>query len=70
MVFTWTNPDPKPGDAFVWSRTEQGAPAERHRTEESRASVIGTGRVCVAVSLVREDGTSSAQPATACAGGK
>ncbi len=70
VVFTWTNPDPKPGDAFVWNRTEAGAPAERHRTDELRASVIGTGRVCLAVSLVREDGTSSAQPATACAGGR
>jgi eukaryotic-like serine/threonine-protein kinase len=70
VVFTWANPEPQPGDAFVWYRTEQGAPAQRHRTTEGTASVIGAGRVCVAVLLVRDDGATSAQPANACAGGQ
>ena len=69
VVFTWANPDPRPGDQFLWNRTEQGAPDDVHRTVESRASVVGNGRVCIAVTLVRDDGSSSPQPATACAGG-
>jgi serine/threonine protein kinase len=70
VVFTWENPQPQPGDAFVWYRTEQGAPAQRHRTTEGKASVIGAGRVCIAVLLVRDDGATSPQPANACAGGQ
>jgi hypothetical protein len=70
VVFTWENPQPQPGDAFVWYRTEQGAPAQRHRTTDGKASVIGTGRVCIAVLLVRDNGATSAQPANACAGGE
>jgi hypothetical protein len=69
LVFTWNNPDPQPGDAYIWYRTEQGAPTQRHRTTDAEASVIGTGRTCLAVLLVRDDGATSAQPATACAGG-
>ena len=67
-MFTWHNPDPKAGDAFQWYQyqTSDGA-TERHVTAGTSATVLGTGRLCIAVVLVRADGTSSPQPATACA---
>lgn len=68
VTFTWRNPDPKAGDQFQWYpyQTTNGA-TERHITVATTATVLGTGRLCIAVVLVRADGTSSPQPATACA---
>lgn len=68
VTFTWRNPDPKAGDQFQWYpyQTTNGA-ADRHITVATTATVLGTGRLCIAVVLVRADGTSSPQPATACA---
>lgn len=68
VIFTWRNPDPMAGDTFQWYayQTANGD-AARHTTDQTTATVPGTGRLCIAVVLVRADGTSSPQPATACA---
>jgi hypothetical protein len=66
VVFRWRNPDPQPGDRFQWYRTGTSDP-DRQVTADTSATVSGTGRLCIAVLLVRSDGTSSPQPATACA---
>jgi hypothetical protein len=66
VVFHWTNPQPKDGDSFQWYRTDQGVSPERHVTRQPVATVRAPGRVCIAVILVRGDGTSSPEPARAC----
>jgi hypothetical protein len=66
VLFDWRNPDPEDGDSFQWYRTDTGT-IVRHITSETSVTVPGTGRLCIAVVLVRSDGTSSPQPATKCA---
>jgi serine/threonine protein kinase len=68
VTFTWRNPEPRAGDAFQWYQYQAtNGDTARHTTTETTATVLGSGRLCIAVVLVRADGTSSPQPATACA---
>ena len=58
VTFTWTNPDPQEGDAFIWypvTLDGNGSPA---RTKETTASLAAdsSGRTCIEVQLVRENG--------------
>jgi hypothetical protein len=66
VVFRWTNPQPKDGDSYQWYRTDEGASPRRHVTRQPTATVRAPGTVCIAVILVRGDGTSSPEPARAC----
>ncbi|RSX58100.1 serine/threonine-protein kinase [Bifidobacterium samirii] len=70
VTFTWTNPDPRPGDAYAWRPVDGSgaALAAADLTDRERASVtladgIGT---CIRVDLVREGGLMSSVPAIAC----
>jgi hypothetical protein len=69
FTFTWANPDPQDGDAFVWVRTDGAGDDTRHPTTEPRAVVsdvpAGTN-VCIEVSLVRENGEESGEPLGVC----
>ena len=64
--FSWTNPSPQPGDTFQWYRTDTSATPQRHVTASTGVDVPASGRVCIAVILVRGNGTSSPEPAQAC----
>lgn len=67
VVFTWTNPDQREGDLYIWrtvTATEEGEPV---RTLEMRAEVDPAegGEVCIEVQVVRLNGKAS-DPAAAC----
>ena len=58
VIFTWTNPSPKPGDVYKWNL--DGGPVES--TTETRAEIVANppGEVtCINVIIVRRDGTAS-----------
>lgn len=59
VIFTWTNPQPKPGDVYKWNL--DGGPVES--TTEPKAEIVANppGQfTCITVILVRQDGTASA----------
>jgi len=64
--FSWTNPDPRPGDTFQWYRTDAAGTSRRHVVTGTTVTVSASGSVCIAVILVRGDGASSPEPARAC----
>ncbi|MCL2803528.1 MAG: protein kinase [Micrococcales bacterium] len=67
--FTWTNPDPQPGDAYLWAVLDQAGQAGNGvRTTNSHATVPldQNGHACVVVRIVRSNGHASTAPATAC----
>lgn len=66
VTFTWTNPDPQPGDMFQWKQTHVTDAAGAQSTTATTATVDGAG-ACIEVLLVRDDGRFS-DPADACAG--
>lgn len=67
-VFTWTNPDPQPGDRFLWSRTGTGTVETPIETSETTVTIDGEPGTCIEVSLVRESGRTSADGVEVCAG--
>lgn len=69
VTFSWTNPDPVDGDAYLWRRTDGGQEGPANPTGEESALITGLApgdEVCVSVWLNR-DGQLSADPAEACA---
>ncbi|HXR44422.1 MAG TPA: serine/threonine-protein kinase [Pseudolysinimonas sp.] len=59
VVFTWTNPAPKPGDIYYWARSE--TPDARAATPQPTATVTGIvpgSRVCIDVEIGRNGATS------------
>lgn len=68
VTFTWTNPDPHAGDAYLWNLDVPGQDAETQRTDKTSVTVPvdSSGRTCVQVVVVRTDGTSSTET-TGCA---
>lgn len=58
VVFTWTNPDPQPGDVFQWRPDVAGESAEWAETAEPTASIAlgGAAGACIEVVVVRENG--------------
>ena len=67
-VFTWSNPDPQPGDRYLWGVATVGAPTELEAIDDPVLSIplVGTDEVCVEVSIARSDGRFSVQPAVGC----
>ncbi|MGN8245116.1 serine/threonine-protein kinase [Cellulomonas soli] len=69
VVFTWQNPDPEPGDAYLWGvLTLTGEPA-LELVETDTVTVPADqagGEVCIEVSIVRADRRASAEPAQGC----
>lgn len=64
--FSWSNPDPQPGDVFLWRRTDPGAETTLAPVEEPQVLVQAAGRVCVEVLLRRSNGRVSDQAAAGC----
>lgn len=69
VVFTWSNPAPRDGDSYSWTRTDAGAGATANQVPAPPVTVAGVARACIAVLLVRDEGQASAHPADECAGG-
>ncbi|MCU1431949.1 MAG: serine/threonine protein kinase [Actinotalea sp.] len=70
-VFTWTNPEPEEGDAYLWGVVETGSETSMDRVEEPTATVVPDvpgDEICVEVAIVRTDGRFSTRPAVGCAG--
>jgi hypothetical protein len=68
-VFTWQNPDPQPGDSYLWGQLTLTGEVTLSRVEQPRVVVPATGtqgQVCVQVSVRRTDGRYSAKPAQGC----
>ncbi|MBW3091610.1 serine/threonine protein kinase [Bifidobacterium sp. 82T10] len=79
VTFTWSNPDPREGDSYLWSPAvansgdAEDIAAERMRQSGMR-SVSGTtltlrgddAEPCVHISIMRADRRTSARPATSC----
>lgn len=60
-AFTWTNPDPQDGDAFVWyPYTLEGGDGQAQSVNGTSVTLPAdpSGRTCIAVQLVRAGGTS------------
>ncbi|WP_246247442.1 SDR family NAD(P)-dependent oxidoreductase, partial [Cellulomonas septica] len=70
VVFTWVNPEPAEGDRYLWAvRTATGEPTPQLAdapTVTVPAEQAPGGQVCIEVSIVRADRSSSAQPAQGC----
>lgn len=70
VVFTWVNPLPAEGDRYLWAvRTATGEPTPQLAdapTVTVPADQAPGGQVCIEVSIVRADRSSSTQPAQGC----
>lgn len=71
-VFTWANPDPKPGDSYVWHPLDQGGNDDRGRSVQTRQPTARIddpqgGQTCISVTLVRADRSMSQEPTIICA---
>lgn len=66
--FTWVNPDPRPGDQYLWTPLGTGGeePARQTGTAVALVQPNPAGRTCVEVVLVRGSGRASDEPATGC----
>ncbi len=69
VVFTWTNPDPQPGDIYLYRPVVAGEEFAFEETTELTVSVASdaSGRACIEIVLRRKDGTSSSDSAEECA---
>lgn len=67
-AFTWVNPDPQPGDLYLWREVTPGEVHEYAEVESESVTVAAdaTGRTCIEVVLRRANGASAAEGAQAC----
>lgn len=66
-TFTWTNPEPEPGDSYLWRTVSVLEAGELERLAEARVEVPLDGdEVCVEVMLRRDSGRTS-EPVRGCA---
>ncbi|WP_295777513.1 serine/threonine-protein kinase [uncultured Microbacterium sp.] len=63
VVFTWTNPDPKDGDGYLWYAYTLAGNGDVRKVTEPTVSlpVDAAGTTCVAVTLVRKSGVASTE---------
>ncbi|WEV72726.1 serine/threonine-protein kinase [Bifidobacterium sp. ESL0790] len=71
ITFTWTNPDPQPGDSYAWAIVENGTstPGTHTKITHNTSLTISDpdkSQTCVQVSIVRSDGRMSPTPSIAC----
>ena len=65
--FTWTNPDPQPGDTYLWTEIGVGVMPDPQIANEPEVEVTSSiPRVCIEVSIVRADRRASTSPAQGC----
>ncbi|PYG01636.1 Serine/threonine protein kinase [Georgenia satyanarayanai] len=66
VEFTWTAPD-VPGElTYSWVRTDGNKVGESQPVDEAPLALESSGRVCIAVRTITEQGMVSAEPAEAC----
>lgn len=60
VVFTWVNPDPKEGDAYIWYpyTLDGNGQAQRILTTSVTLPADPSGRTCIKVTLQRSDSTT------------
>jgi serine/threonine protein kinase len=60
VVFTWTNPDPREGDRYVWYPYTLEGNGESGLTESEAVTLPAdpSGTTCIAVLIRRDDGTT------------
>jgi serine/threonine-protein kinase PknK len=64
--FTWTNPQPKPGDTFKWRVVDLGAEGGTYQATDQpmvEVALNPADKTCIQVMIVRSDGASSPQEA-------
>ncbi len=69
VVFTWTNPDPREGDRYVWSEVRAGETTPVEPVDEPTVTFLPAdpaGQTCIEVSVVRADRRASTTPAVGC----
>lgn len=68
VVFTWTNPDPEPGDVYLWRPIAVGEDAPFEETSDASVTVAAdpSGRTCIEVVLRRANGVSAQDPVQGC----
>ncbi len=61
VSFSWTNPDPQEGDAYIWYEITLDGPGSPQQTVESAVTLPGAHpeRTCIEVILKRADGRSA-----------
>lgn len=67
-VFRWVNPEPEDGDYYRWERNTIDGSGEGQTVREPTVTVPTDGepRVCIDVTLVRDDGRFTDEPVTIC----
>jgi serine/threonine protein kinase len=70
VAFTWGNPDPQTGDAYMYRVPDPGTETAYTTTSATTATVpaVTGGKTCLEVLLRRANGTASPTPATGCVG--
>lgn len=69
VVFTWHNPDPQPGDGYLWGLLSLTQAPQLALVDVAQVSVPSTkavGQTCIEVSVRRADGRYSLTPAKGC----
>ena len=70
VVFTWDNPEPQEGDRYVWGVLQATGEPTLAPIDTARVTVpadqAATAQVCIEVSIVRADRSTSAEPAQGC----
>ena len=67
--FTWTNPEPVDGDAYLWQVVATGQTSRAEKVDTTSVVVDlppEADVVCIEVSLVRPDGRVSSTPVPGC----
>ncbi|MEA5456395.1 serine/threonine-protein kinase [Sinomonas sp. JGH33] len=69
IVFTWSDPDPKDGDGFLWHTVDQGSSGPLTASDKPSATVpaAASGKTCIEVFLRRSSGRTSDNPTLGCA---
>ena len=67
-VFSWTNPDPRDDDLFIWTPVTALGQGDAERTGEPKAALplAENDRTCIEVVVVRANGRAS-DPVRGCA---
>jgi serine/threonine protein kinase len=66
VTFTWTNPKPKAGDAFVWEQAPStGPPTPTDTAQAVVTGVVPGSKTCISV-MVNRDGNTSPNPLQIC----
>ncbi|PKQ26718.1 MAG: serine/threonine protein kinase [Actinobacteria bacterium HGW-Actinobacteria-4] len=67
-VFAWVNPDPKPGDTYLWGVRVGDATPALAATDATTVTTPASaeGQTCIEVLIRRADGRASADPAIGC----